>query len=135
MSIAMPIGVEVKSEITSNETTSSSSATYWLLTNSANCLAFLTEYLGSFARCFSTEARYFESSQVGEPIQLFIGINGIRASVSSGRVRWSFNVFRSVLTLLFIIMNADRSYSFNMKILCDGLRQCKQCWRGSFIIG
>ena len=44
MFTAMSIGMGVIGETTSKKTIGSSSATSWSLINSANCLAFLTEY-------------------------------------------------------------------------------------------
>jgi len=70
MSIAMSIGMEVQSEITSNDTTSSSSATSWLLMNSANCLAFLTEYSVPFVRKNDVLATYLHSVTLAEYISL-----------------------------------------------------------------
>ena len=60
LSMVMSINMEVKSEIMSNDTTSSFLATSWLLIHSANYLAFLTEYSVSSVRCSSTEAKYFK---------------------------------------------------------------------------
>lgn len=77
--MARSTGIEVKREATSKDTIRTSWATTWLQTKSVNSLEFLTENPLLLLWDFRIDVKYLERWYIGVPIQLFIGLNGLKA--------------------------------------------------------